>query len=1150
MADGPPPISTAAEPSTDVASALQRYEAGAFDDAAEMLAAALERSPDDPIALRLRGLALTRAGKATEGLPLLARARAIAPQQPLAHLHYGVGLHAMKRFAEAAEIFRACLALLPGNPAPALNLAAALLDLDQVDTARSAAREAVTRAPDLATAHYTLGLAEMAARAFTAARDALTKAVQLDPRLTKAWISLGAARYRLGDAQGAAAATNKALAIEPQNSIAEANLAVFLALRGDQEGAIRRLRAALARDPDCVPVRVNLGSQLVIDREHLQALEVLAGTPPSGSLGVQWRAQRVSALLSLGRRAEARAELEAINEPAGNTEILVAWRQLLFALRARQRRRAEQLADRIAILADDETGALPEHRIMAHFDLARYRNSRGERPRGFEHWRKGHALIARSQPFSRDHYAAFFATSMDAYTRERLAEGPRANNRDLTPLFVAGLPRSGTTLMEQILSAHPAVHGAGERPDLHTCLGRLAGPVHRAENIRKAAALSSTVLSAAARQYLGDLHKLAPGARYVTDKMPGNALHLGFIATLLPRARVILCERDPRDIGLSIFQFRFFGYHPYAHDLADLGWYIGQHQKLMDHWQAVLPLPLLRVRLDDWIKDFQATLRRVLDFLELPYDEACERFYAQDRKVRTASVDQVRKPVNARGIGRWRTYVGQLEPLLAELDRAEVMPGDVEGARMRSAALSRAWRPAAAFKVVEKALAHSPRSARPLIDMAISRLETGEHEAARALAEEAVALAPDDHVAHRGLCDVLAYSPGVSGAELTAALRRCGALLPRGQWPRSFSPPSQRLRVGLLGLFHRSPVTALTMRAFEALDRDRFEIICFSAGGNEDEVTARYRKLGRFHELGQLDDAAFADRICAERIDVLIELTGYLRGTRLAVLAHRPAPVQIKWAGAQYHTTGIAEADFLITDERQTPSRLTPLYGERLLVMPETYACWDPPEDAPEPVTAPLTRNGFITFGSFNSMTKITAPTVAAWGKILGRVPNSRLLLAAPALGEAETADRLRASFRSHGVSGDRLELRGWMPHHALLAAYGEFDIALSPFPYNAGVTLLEGLWMGVPAVALSGESFASRHGASHLAVVGLADWAVDSVDDYIDRAVAAAADAGTLVMLRGQLRARLQSSALCDAPRFASALSTALEQAVATTTR
>ena len=180
------------------------------------------------------------------------------------------------------------------------------------------------------------------------------------------------------------------------------------------------------------------------------------------------------------------------------------------------------------------------------------------------------------------------------------------------------MPRSGSTLAEQILAAHPLVHGAGERPAMHALMRRLAPGRDMAAMVRTLAALDAATLSAEGRAFLDALHALAPDARHVIDKMPENANHLGFIATLLPGARVILCQRDPRDIGLSIYQLRFFGYHPYAHDLGDLGWYLGQHARLMAHWRAVLPIPLLEVSLSDWVEDFRATLDRVLAFLDLP----------------------------------------------------------------------------------------------------------------------------------------------------------------------------------------------------------------------------------------------------------------------------------------------------------------------------------------------------------------------------------------------------------------------------------------------------------------------------------------------------------------------------------------------------
>ena len=173
-----------------------------------------------------------------------------------------------------------------------------------------------------------------------------------------------------------------------------------------------------------------------------------------------------------------------------------------------------------------------------------------------------------------------------------------------------------------------------------------------------------------AAPYLSALHALSSGVKRVIDKMPGNFLYLGLVGLMLPAARIIHCARDPRDVGLSIFTFRFHGAHGYAHDLADLGWYIGEHDRLMAHWKSVLPNPILTVRLSDWVSDFDATLERVLDHLELPPDTNCARFYESESRVRTVSRAQVRQPVNARGLGRWAAYASELALLIAELERA------------------------------------------------------------------------------------------------------------------------------------------------------------------------------------------------------------------------------------------------------------------------------------------------------------------------------------------------------------------------------------------------------------------------------------------------------------------------------------------------
>jgi len=199
--------------------------------------------------------------------------------------------------------------------------------------------------------------------------------------------------------------------------------------------------------------------------------------------------------------------------------------------------------------------------------------------------------------------------------------------------------------------------------------------VASAETVRAIGALDADALDQAATCYLAELYALAPAKSRIVDELPGNFLYLGLAALMLPGARIIHCVRDPRDIGLSIFTFRFHGAHGYAHDLSDLGWYIGEHDRLMAHWKKALPNRILTVKLSDWVDDFDATLARVLGHVDLPHDPNCARFYEGDSRVRTVSYAQVRQPINAQGLGRWRAYENELAPMIKELQSAGGLDG-------------------------------------------------------------------------------------------------------------------------------------------------------------------------------------------------------------------------------------------------------------------------------------------------------------------------------------------------------------------------------------------------------------------------------------------------------------------------------------------
>ena len=417
-----------------------------------------------------------------------------------------------------------------------------------------------------------------------------------------------------------------------------------------------------------------------------------------------------------------------------------------------------------------------------------------------------------------------------------------------------------------------------------------------------------------------------------------------------------------------------------------------------------------------------------------------------------------------------------------------------------------------------------------------------------ALARRAIELAPDAVLPRRALCSTLSYRDGTTGAELLAALRDCSDRLPR-EHPAAFAnrpDPERPLVLGLLsGSLRVHPVGWLTVAGFETLDPAMFSVICLAQSAADDWIARRFRSLAReWHDVDTLGDAALAAKARALGIDVLIDLGGYGESARMPACAYRMAPVQVKWVGMQNHSSGLAEMDWILTDRWETPPALAHLYSERLLSLPDGYVCYSPPPYAPDGAPLPASSQGYITFGCFNNLAKITPRVIATWSGILRRLPDSRLVLKAHQFADADTARRVLAEFATHGVHPARLELRGPSGHRTFIGQYNDIDIVLDPFPYSGGLTTCEALWMGVPTVTMPGETFASRHSVSHLSNAGLGDWVAADIAGYADLAVAKVSDIDALATLRSGLRARVKASPLCDAPRFGRNLGAVLRYA------
>jgi tetratricopeptide (TPR) repeat protein len=642
---------------------------------------------DEIAVLRAKANAHLKAGAFAEAIELLARAVTADPEHGPTQLDLGIALQGAGHHNDALKFLSSAQKLLRDDPAPFLLAAVSLLVLNQPDKAIHAASEACKRNPRIAEAHYAYGQAWLALNEPAKAERAFAEAIQLRRGWADAWVNYGIARYRQGAIEDAKTAMRQALNNAPGHAAATNNLGAFMRISGEADTAEHLLRETVAREPGNIGARLNLAADFLQDERAADALALLNDAEPptrDPRAARHWYLQKSLALLQLGRPAEAKAELDALTARgpiSADIAPLWHWRQLLLARTENNISRARAEAERMeaALSAMGPDGVL-EHRIMAHYDLAKFWSGQNAPARAFGHWQAGHRLLKPSQPFSREAHRDFVDANIKVFDKARLASRARARNLDPTPVFIVGMPRSGTTLCEQILAAHTQGYGAGERMALPQAFAALGGQNHDAETVRAIGALDADALDKAASHYLAELYALAPAKSRIVDKLPGNFLYLGLAGLMLPGAKIIHCVRDPRDTGLSIFTFRFHGAHGYAHDLSDLGWYIGEHDRLMAHWKQALPDRIVTVKLSDWVDDFDGTLARVLKRVNLPHDPHCARFHEGDSRVRTVSYAQVRQPVNDRGLGRWRAYQTELAPMIKELQSA----GSLEGWRDNS----------------------------------------------------------------------------------------------------------------------------------------------------------------------------------------------------------------------------------------------------------------------------------------------------------------------------------------------------------------------------------------------------------------------------------------------------------------------------------
>jgi tetratricopeptide (TPR) repeat protein len=651
------------------ANLAEAYRAlGQFERAAGCCRTALQLHRDYPEARINLGLALQALGRLDDAVAQFRAALALRPDDGLAHTNLGNALRAVGDREGALEHFRRAVEIDPRQAIARTNLGQFLLDLGRPDEALPHCQEAVALGPDLAEASNNLGNALRALRRYVEARGAYFEAIRLKPALAESHANVGRTLQDEGRPDEAVPWLARATEMEPGSLVFLGDLADAEASRERHAEAEALYRRMLDIEPGRPATHHALGWQ-VQEQGRLDE----AGDHYRAALELE--PAFAQAHVALGGLCEERGDFAAaeacfraaLDHQAGHPGALT---RLATLLRARLPEADLDALERR--LADPDLPDVARGDLL--FGLAHVRDGRAQYDAAADCLRRANALALahpqrRHEPYDPDAHRRFaegLTAACDARFFARLAG---AGSQTRRPVFIVGLPRSGTTLIEQVLASHSQLHGAGELTRARLDFEAIPGVMGRRETpLECLAAVDPPTIGRLAARHEDWLHGLDGGrSARIADKMPDNYLYLGLLAALFPRATVIHCRRDVRDVAVSCWMTNFRSIR-WASDPGHIAGRVHEYRRLMEHWRAVLPVPLHEVDYEETVADLDGVARRLVAACGLEWEPACVEFFRTRRPVRTASVTQVRMPVYRHSVGRWTHYRTALADLFDALD--------------------------------------------------------------------------------------------------------------------------------------------------------------------------------------------------------------------------------------------------------------------------------------------------------------------------------------------------------------------------------------------------------------------------------------------------------------------------------------------------
>ena len=643
--------------------ALHLYRNGQMADALQAMARLIEEAPHAPLLHSNLAEMLRQQGQARPAVAHGERAVALAPALASAHSNLGLAWFDLGELDRAEACHRRALQLQPALGPSLNNLASIAHARGQLQAAIEGYRQALLCRPDFPEALSNLGAVLMEAERLDEAVQVLEQAVELAPGSADALCNLGLARLRQARPAQARGLLEHALLIRPQHIKACAGLARCLAELNLREHALELLQAGVERSPDSAEAWCQLGTLAAEDGDAERAERAFERALSLRPTFTEARVGLASLALERGHQPEAIALLEqALIEAPGSHGAHYHMAQ------ARKARPGHNTLAQMEALLQDSAQASPGRRIALHYALGKGYDELGEYDQAFAHFEQGARLKRATFDYSSAADHARVEAIIQQFDAPRLRALEGLGDPSELPVFVLGMPRSGTTLTEQVLASHPQVTGAGE---LHDLMRLLQAPLPGAAELPYPANLANaraSDLAALGRAYLDQLRRHGPTSARITDKLPANYMGAGLIPAMLPNARIIHVRRDPVDTCLSCFTRLFSEHQEATYDLTELGHHYRHYAQLMDHWRQVLPAGhMIEVRYEDLVADLPGQAARLLAFCGLPWDDACLAFHRHSRTIRTASVTQVRQPLYSSSVNRWRLYEAHLGPLLEAL---------------------------------------------------------------------------------------------------------------------------------------------------------------------------------------------------------------------------------------------------------------------------------------------------------------------------------------------------------------------------------------------------------------------------------------------------------------------------------------------------